>query len=414
MTDTTNILPKFNALGMQLNNVNPTGTQLNVGIVYLVNKMYMPKYRIIAHEGGTRSGKTYNTVYFLVDVALETVNLEITIASRDMPHLKKGAIKDFLKIMRQRKLYNDKQWHESDKKYTFSNGSYIEFFNADDVGKVSGPGRHYLYCNEVNFFKKNVFNQLVMRTEIAVIVDYNPIHARHWVYGPDICEREDCFMWRSTYKDNIKFLPPNQVLEIELMQKNDPLRWQVYGLGRRASLQKGQIYGQKPYSPWVEMTNTEYNNIEAQEYFGLDWGFYPDPNACLGYKFIGDRRFIKKYMYKTGLSNRQAVEELYAQGLDEKSIIVADTSDKKSIVEFRELGFPVTYAAVKGPNSIDTGIKAIQTKEVNYVFDPDLEFEYYNYTYLLGPDEEPTGTPQDKYNHLMDCFRYLELYKPYL
>ena len=392
---------------------------VNVGIVYEVNRRMLQKgYRIIAHEGGTRSGKTYNTIEFFVDVALATPLREITIASRDMPHLKKGAIKDFKKIMHKRRVWNNNNWNETEKKYIFDNESYIEFFNADDIGKVSGPGRHYLYCNEVNFFKKNVFNQLLMRTEIACVVDYNPIHAKHWVYGPDICGREDCFMWRSTYKDNLHFLPKTQVDEIERMRVTDPLRWQVYGEGKRASYQKGQIYGAKIINnkrvgfDWVEITNAEYEALPEREYFGLDWGFYPDPNACLGVKFHGNKRYIKKYLYQTNLSNVKTVEILQAQGLNEESIIIADTSDNKSITEFRSIGFPLTYQAVKP--KVEIRIKAVQSKEVFYVFDPDLEFEYLNYVYLLGPDEEPTGIPQDKYNHLMDCLGYVEMFKPYL
>lgn len=392
--------------------------EVNVGVVYAVNKTMLPYYRIIAHEGGTRSGKTYNTIEFLVDYAQEHDGIEITIASRDMPHLKKGAIKDFKKIMRKRGLWREASWMDQDKKYTFPNGAYIEFFNADDVGKVSGPGRHILYCNEVNFFKMNVFNQLLMRTEVACIVDYNPIHARHWVYGPAICERPDCFMWRSTYRDNLPFLSKAQIMEIEHMRVSDPLRWQVYGEGKRASFQKGQIYGSKIVDgkkighDWEEITLSEYNKIQEQEYFGLDWGFYPDPNACLAVKFRGDERYIRKCLYKKSLSNEDTVRELCAAGLDENSIIIADTSDKKSIGEFQRIGFPLTYPAIKP--KVEIGIKLLQSKKVFYVFDPDIDFEYHNYTYLLGPDEEPTGRPIDKYNHLMDCFRYVEHYKPHL
>jgi phage terminase large subunit len=216
------------------------------------------------------------------------------------------------------------------------------------------------------------------------------------------------------------FLPPEQVYEIELMKTNDPLKWQVYGLGKRASLQKGQIFGEKRdkdgnilQKAWTEITDTEYNAINEQEIFALDWGFYPDPNAVLGVKACGDKRWIKKYVYEQNQSDEALAVMLSARGLNEDSIIIADHS-KKSIYKLRELGFPLVYPAVKPKHSVLEGIKIINTLDTHYVFDPDLDFEYLNYVYLLGPDEEPTGVPQDKHNHLMDDYRYVELYRPHL
>jgi phage terminase large subunit len=383
-----------------------------LGIVYQVNLIMYLLYRIIVHEGGSRSGKTYNTVEFLIDYALLNAGVEITMASRDMPHLKKGVMKDFLDIMIKRKLYRDDAWHQTDKKYTFKNGSYIEFFNADDLGKVSGPGRDVLFCNEVNFFKWVVFQQLLLRTRKFCIVDYNPIHPRHWVYDK-ILKRKDCYVWKSTYKDNIKFLPAEQVLEIEMMRETDPIAWQVYGLGLRASYQKGQIYGQKPFKPWQDITLTEYMTIDAPEIFGLDWGFFPDPNAVIGTKAVGNKRYYRKIVYKQNQTDEQLAEDLKEAGLTKKSIFVAD-HQKKSILKLRELGFPLVYQAVKPPGSVDAGIKLLRSKETYYVGDPDLEFEYTNYCYLLGPDDEPTGTPIDKHNHAMDAIRMVELYREYL
>lgn len=390
---------------------NAPNPALNVGIVYEVCRLMFGLFRIIGHEGGTRSGKTYNIVMWLIDCALVTPGIEITIASRNMPHLKKGAMKDFLQIMTRRKLYRDAAWNASDKVYTFKNGSYIEFFNADDIGKVSGPGRDILFCNEVNFFKKNVFDQLLRRTRKTCILDYNPIHPKHWLYDK-VLNRKDAYLWRSTYKDNLQFLPEEQIREIEFMKEHDPLAWHVYGLGLRGVYQKGQIFGQEPCKPWKAITLAEYEKIEAREYFGLDWGFDPDPNAMLGVKFVGNKRYIRKYIYQKKQSNDALRKQLKAIGVKSSQPIIADTYDKKSIQEFQKSY--LMYGALKGPGSVERGIKTLQSKEIYYVMDPDLEFEYYNYTYILGPDEESTGVPIDKHNHLIDCLRYVEQYKEYL
>jgi phage terminase, large subunit, PBSX family len=395
--------------------------EFEAGIVYHVNKEMTPLFRLVGHEGGTRSGKSYNTIEFLIDEALDNPFIEITIASRTAEHLRKGAMKDFLEIMqRKRRIYKDSEWYASagSAVYKFANGAYIEFLNADEIGKVSGPGRDILFCNEVNFLKKPVFDQMLMRTRKYCIFDYNPVHPRHWIYDK-VLTRKDCFLWKSTYLDNLHFLPDAQLQELLMMKETDPLRWQVYGLGLRASYQKGQIYGRKMIGgkwqgkDWQQISLSDYKEIAAQEYFGLDWGYFPDPNAVVGVKFVGNKRYYRKIIYTQAQSDAELASALKEQGLDENSIFVADHS-KKSIVELRNLGFPLVYAAVKGPGSIDEGIKQVQSKECYYVMDPDFEFEYTNYCYLLGPDEEPTGVPQDKHNHIMDALRMVELYKKYL
>jgi phage terminase large subunit len=390
---------------------------LEVGIVYEVNRQMSELYRLIVHEGGTRSGKTFNTIEWLIDEALKTPFLEITIASRDMPHLKKGAMKDFLDIMiKRRKMYDEEAHNKTEHKYEFANGSYIEFLNADEIGKVSGPGRDILYCNEVNFFKWPVFQQLLMRTRKYCIVDYNPIHSKHWIYDK-VLIRKDCYLWKSTYQDNKRFLPTEQVLEIEMMKETDPLMWQVYGLGIRASAQKGQIYGTKPYKPWNQITLTEYEAIDAKEVLGIDWGYFPDPTVVVGCKHVGNKRYYRKYIYKQNLDDDKLVEELNEFFPDKdqrkRKIIVADHSTKSNNY-LRKNGYPLLYAALKPKGSIDQGIKELRSKEVYYVGDPDFEFEYSNYVYLLGPDDEPTGEAQDKYNHIMDAIRYVQLYSKHL
>ena len=385
--------------------------EYTTGIVYLVNQRMMGLYHTIAHEGGTRSGKTYNNVLWCIDKAYEEPRCQISICSRDLPHLRKGAMKDFEEIMRARNLWEDVRWKETNHTYKFANGSYIEFFGADDLGKVSGPGRDYLFCNEVNFFKYIVFRQLVIRTRKGVIVDYNPIHPKHWVYDK-VLTRKNCYMWQSTYKDNIKFLPQSQIDEIEAMAQIDPEWARIYVEGKRGSLQKGQIY-----KNWKPISISEYKAIDAKEVFGIDWGYYPDPNAMVGVKFNNDERYIRKVAYRVNVDDEQWVKYLKDDlKLPSTSVFVAptDSGGGKSISYMQRNGYPITYPINKPPGSVNLGIKALRTKKVSYVMDNELDFEIGHYTYLLDSNEELTSQPIDKHNHLLDAARYVELYKPYL
>jgi phage terminase large subunit len=385
-------------------------TEYSAGIVYLVNQKMLGPYHTVAHEGGTRSGKTYNTILFLIDKALAEAGLQISVCSRDLPHLRKGAMKDFSEIMQARGLWRDDRWKETDHTYRYPNGSYIEFFGADDIGRVSGPSRDYLFCNEVNFFKYIVFRMLVLRTRRGVVIDYNPIHPKHWIYDK-VLTRPNCYMWQSTYLDNLPFLPQSQIDEITSMATIDPEWARTYVYGLRGTLQKGQIY-----TGWTPISIAEYNAVATREVYGIDWGYYPDPNAVVGVKFDKNNRYVRKLLYQNNMSDENFVRTLKALGCTQESIFVAptDSGGAKACQYMRAHGFPITYTVTRAAGSVNVGIKALRTKNVYYVMDNELDFEVGNYTYLLDSNEELTNQPIDKHNHLLDATRYVELYKPYL
>jgi phage terminase large subunit len=195
------------------------------------------------------------------------------------------------------------------------------------------------------------------------------------------------------------------------MAETDPEWARIYVQGLRGTLQKGQIY-----KNWKPISINEYRKIEAPEIFGVDWGYYPDPNAVTAMKSIGDERYVRKILYKRNMSDESFVSELKAIGCTATNIFIAptDSGGSKAINYMQNNGFPYTYPIKKPPGSVNIGIKALRTKKVYYVMDNELDFEVGNYTYLLDPNEEETNTPVDKHNHLLDATRYIELYKPYL
>src|SRR5690606_20649984 len=114
------------------------------GFVYTkaIKKLRRLRKRIKIVPGGTSGGKTYGILPILIDKAAKSPMLEISVVSESIPHLRKGAMKDFLKIMKATGRYIDKNWNRSHLTYTFENGSYIEFFSADQEDKVRGPRRN--------------------------------------------------------------------------------------------------------------------------------------------------------------------------------------------------------------------------------------------------------------------------------
>jgi len=108
------------------------------------------KGKIRAIPGGTSAGKTIAILIILIDRCIKTPKLEVSIVSESIPHLKRGCVKDFIKIMKDTNRWIEGNFNQSSLKYTFSNDSYIEFFSADQPDKLRGGRRNILYCNEVN------------------------------------------------------------------------------------------------------------------------------------------------------------------------------------------------------------------------------------------------------------------------
>ena len=84
-----------------------------------VNKIKALTKRIKIIQGGTSAGKTFAILPLLIDKAIKTPNLEISVVSESIPHLKRGALKDFLKIMKSTGRFIPEHYHITDRKYTF-------------------------------------------------------------------------------------------------------------------------------------------------------------------------------------------------------------------------------------------------------------------------------------------------------
>jgi phage terminase large subunit len=158
--------------------------------------------RIRCIQGGTSASKTISALLYLIARAqMDKTPTLTSVVSESFPHLKRGAMRDFLLIMEQHNYYDDKRWNRSDYVYTFETGSKIEFFSADQPGKVRGPRRDRLFINEANNVPYEAFDQLEVRTKEFIIIDWNPV-AEFWVYDHVIGKRDDAEHIILTYRDN--------------------------------------------------------------------------------------------------------------------------------------------------------------------------------------------------------------------
>lgn len=372
------------------------------------------KKRIKAVPGGTSASKTISIELILIALAQSDYTCSkcgkkacpdrkhenswvkeatlTSIVSESLPHLKRGAIRDFLKIMKEHSYYEDDRWNRSDFIYTFETGSQIEFFSADQPDKLRGARRQRLYINEANNVTFEAFEQLEVRTTESVWLDWNP-SAEFWFYTDVLGKRDDVDMVTVTYLDN-EALDVRTVASIE-QRKNRPEWWKVYGLG-----QLGEIEG-RIYTGWQLVDEIPH---EARlKSIGLDFGYTNDPTSAIAiYEYNGGYIF-DEILYRKGMSNKAIADALETY---KSALVIADSSEPKSIDEIKSYGINI-IAATKGPGSVNQGIAYVQDQKCSITKrSTDTLKEYRNYLWLRDSAGKVTNNPIDFDNHALDAIRY--------
>ena len=321
---------------------------------------YRSGARYLDSCGGTRSGKTYSALQLLILLAMSDRVPSITsVVSESIPHLKRGAIRDFKEILSAEGLFDANRWNDTDKIYTFPNGSIMEFFGADSPGKVHGPKRQRLFINEAQNIPYEVARQLFIRTTAVIFIDYNPVTA-FWVHERIKGSGRE-YSINSTYKDN-PYLSPEQVEEIE-SNRDTGNWWKVYGLGELGTLE-GLIYTfetipamppRNVAKPEREKTPEELTADALDEVQGLDFGFTNDPTARVQIYADHKRKiaYIRERCYRKGMKNDDIADDMQADGVGRYTEVFADCAEPKSIEEIKARGFNVIACSKDAPDRSD-------------------------------------------------------------
>lgn len=361
-------------------------------------KIARMRKRVRIVRGGTSSSKTFSIIPMLITYAVKTPRCEISVVAESIPHLRRGAIRDFLKIMEMVGMFIPDKWNKSSLTYTFSNDSFIEFFSADQPDKLRGARRDVLFINECNNIEWESYYQLAIRTRRFIYLDYNPV-SEFWV-DTELKSDPDSEMVVLTYKDN-EALDASIVKEIEKAREKAKTSeywanwWQVYGLGQIGNLE-GVVFSNYQL---VDSIPDEAKLIG----YGLDFGYSNDPTALVGVYLFNGQRYIDQILYRTGMMNGDI-----AKHIESGVICYADSAEPKSIEEIRRYGKTIR-GVTKGKDSINYGIQVMQ-EQTYFVTkrSTDLIKELRGYVW----DKDKSGNAMNRpigVDHCIDAFRYHEM-----
>lgn len=372
-------------------------------------------------QGSARSGKTYNTMIFIILECLQhpvrerevidpeslkkiKINepLKVSVVRESLPVIKRSVYNDFKTIMMQIGEWDDRCMNKTDYIYSFKNGATIEFFSAEDEQKLRGPWRHILYINEANEINFYSFSMLRQRTYEYVIVDYNPSFTEeHWLFPLMTDERTYHFI--STYKDNI-FLPEAAVQEIESYKETNPALWQIFGCGKFAIVD-GLVF---PKENWDIISDDDFPTWSNEGFLGIDWGYDPDPTVALRVIIEGDDVYVHEVLRETKLLSKDIADKLRPY----RGLIKYCDIDKRLVAELDMAGIPLLNKTIKNGESILTGIRLLNMRKIHITASStDLIKEFKNYVYKKdrGGTYMTDENPVDKFSHGPDALRYVIL-----
>ena len=349
--------------------------------------------KIIINQGGTRSGKTYNILLFIIFYyCLRNTKKIITICRKTFPALRATVLRDFIGILRQYDLYKEENHNKSSSEYSLF-GNLIEFISLDQPVKVRGRKRNLLFINEANELFYEDWQQLLFRTSEKIILDYNPSEEYHWIYDK-VKTRDDASFLKTNYLDN-PFLEKTLVDEIERLQYTDEQYWQIYGLG------------EKGISKAVIFNYVEYNTIPSDAEFvalGMDFGFTNDPTALVKIYKKELNLYIEELLYRTMMTTNDIHNFLKNNIIDQT--IYADSAEPRIIEELRRMGWSIR-PSLKGKDSINAGIDLLKRYKLHIHKDSTNAIqEFRNYKWKEDRSGKLTNTPEDKNNHITDAVRY--------
>lgn len=364
------------------------------------------------HYGGASSGKSHGVFQKIVIKALEDwkkprkilVLRKVGATVRDSVFADVQATLSYFGILNMCKI------NMSAFRIELPNGAEVIFKGMDNPEKIKSiKGISDVVMEEASEFTLDDYTQLTLRLrdkahkQKQIYLMFNPVSKANWVYNAFFVKKpKNTVVYQTTYKDN-RFLDALTRENIEELANRNEAYYKIYALGEFATLDKLVF----PKYTKVLLNKDDLRQITS--YFGLDYGFINDPSAFMHVKIDDDRKklYVVEEYVKKGLTNDKIAESITALGYA-KEQIRADSAEKKSNQELRNLGIGRVIDVKKGAGSVMQGIQYLLQYE--WIVDErcvkTIE-ELENYTWKKDKaTNEYINEPVDSYNHCLDAIRY--------
>lgn len=349
--------------------------------------------KLVVLQGGSRSGKTFNTLIWWVQKLLREKGKTLSIVRKTLPSLKNSILKDLMEVLEMFELYNPQKWHKQDGYYELPNGSIINWTSLDEPQKIRGSKRDYLYCNEANELDIEDWRQLIMRTEGMVTLDLNPSEINCWVY--ELENRDDCYYFKTTWRDN-PFLSKSLIEEIERLKTTDENYYRIYSLGERG------IPTTLVFNTWQTIDDIPKDAQLLGR--GMDFGFNSATALVEVYK-KDNSLYLKELLYVRNLTMGDIIYKMNEFSIEKTDAIWCDSALPQNIEELRR----VRYNA-KGveKQSILSGIDKIKRHQIFILkSSTNILNEFGSYKWKVDKDGKLLDKPEDENNHTIDAIRYV-------
>ncbi len=366
------------------------------------------------HYGGGSSGKSHGVVQKVIIKSLKKWKYprKVLWLRKVQATITDSLFEDVRSCLIDFKIWDLCKWNKTDNKVVLPNGAIFLFKGLDNPEKIKSiKAISDVVMEEASEFTLDDYTQLTLslrekkHVQRQIFLMFNPVSKLNWVYKAFFepsQQLHDVLIRQSSYKDN-KFLDELTKNNLKQLADRNPAYYKIYALGEFATLDK--LIFPKYTKQFINFEKVKH----LPSYFGLDFGYINDPSAFIHVKVDLDNKklYILSEFVKKGMLNDEIANLIINLGFA-KEVIIADSAEQKSIAEIKIKGVSRIEPAMKGKDSILTGIQYISQFEIivdercfktieeldNYTWKKDKKTgEYYN-------------EPVDSYNHCMDALRY--------
>ena len=364
------------------------------------------------HYGGASSGKSHGVFQKIVIKALKDWKKprKILVLRKVGATVRDSVFADVQSTLSYFGIINMCKINMSAFRIELPNGAEFIFKGMDNPEKIKSiKGISDVVMEEASEFTLDDYTQLTLRLrdkahkQKQIYLMFNPVSKANWVYNAFFVKKpKNTVVYQTTYKDN-RFLDALTRENIEELANRNEAYYKIYALGEFATLDK------LVFPKYTKALLNKDDLRQITSYFGLDYGFINDPSAFMHVKIDDDRKrlYVVEEYVKKGLTNDKIAESITTLGYA-KEQIRADSAEKKSNQELRNLGISRVIDVKKGAGSVMQGIQYLLQYE--WIVDErcvkTIE-ELENYTWKKDKaTNEYINEPVDSYNHCLDAIRY--------